>query len=300
MMMTTLRLGTRGSPLALAQAKLAAAALKSIGISCDILTFKTTGDKITHIPLYDIGGKALFSKELERALLENEIDFAVHSLKDLETPRPSGLGIAAYLPRADARDVCVIRFDEKKIYGVSFQDLPHASRVGTCSPRRTVIIQEARPDITVEPIRGNVQTRLSKLLDTEDSKGLDAVIIAKAGLDRLGYIIEDTSVIPIEDMVPAAGQGIIAIECRSDDLSTKNILEKINCESALFEARIERHFVESLGASCKSAVGVHIDSKQGKAYTFVDGSFGQNHSEYKSFDFERMNSDKIVAKLLEK
>lgn len=284
--MPVLRLGTRGSPLALAQVHLAANLLKDHGIQVEIMTFKTTGDKITHIPLYDIGGKALFSKELERALMAKEIDFAVHSLKDLETPRPHGLMLPAFLPRADARDVCVTSFDGEHIKGTHFKNLPHSARVGTCSPRRTVMIQEARPDIIVESIRGNVQTRLSKLLDTEGSKGLDAVIVAKAGLDRLGYKTHESAMIPIQDMVPAAGQGIIAIECRENDLETRAILEKLNCKETAFSANLERKFIESLGANCHSAVGVHLSHHDKKVYTFIDSTLNQGISRYDAHTLE--------------
>lgn len=279
--MTIIRLGTRSSILALAQADLAASGLSKHGISTEIKAFKTTGDKITHIPLYDIGGKALFSKELERALLKNEIDFAVHSLKDLETPRPKGLVLAAYLPRADVWDVCVthVEFTEKKIFGLPFEKLPQGARVGTCSPRRREIMLALRPDLVIEPIRGNVPTRLSKVTKERGAEKLDAVIVAKAGLDRLGYSVEEKAVLCVKSMVPAAGQGIIALECREEDEKTRTLLTQLNCDNAQFEAEVERGFVESLGAGCRSAVGIHVSWNEKKAYVFLDLTFNRGFTQ---------------------
>ena len=266
-----LLLGTRGSPLALVQANLAKEALLMHGGSVEIMCFKTTGDRITHIPLYDMGGKALFSKELEKAVFEGSISMAVHSLKDLETPRPEGLMIGAYLPRGDVEDVCVtgVVEESKHILGMSFMDLPKNACVGTCSPRRAAIIQEMRPDIVIDPIRGLVETRLSKLQHNPQGKPLDAVILAKAGLSRLGYTVQKEAILPPSLMPPAAGQGIIAIECRMDDASTRALLQKINCPKTARAARMERAFVETCEGNCRSAIGVHVDAEKDSVYVFL-------------------------------
>jgi len=255
--MVPLRIGSRGSRLALAQVSLVEDYLKSIQKAYTVHIIKTSGDLIQDRPLYDIGGKALFSKEIERALLAGEIDLAVHSLKDLETPRPKGLTLCAFLPRADACDVLVTGcdFDAKHIEGCSIHDLKPGAVVGTSSPRRMAQLLAVRSDLKPVNIRGNVETRLQKLGGS--SAECDAVVLAKAGLDRLGYTISSQACVPLVSMIPSAGQGIIALECRDDDAQTKTIIQGINDSSAMCAASIERGVVEELGASCRSAVGVH-------------------------------------------
>ncbi len=258
--MRTFIIGTRGSPLALAQTRFVENYLASQNIPYVIHTIKTTGDIIQDRPLYEIGGKALFSKEIERCLEEKTIDIAVHSLKDLETPRPKGFEIVAYLSRADARDVLVTHFnyDENKVYGCQINDLAQKSFVGTSAPRRMALLNYHRPDLQIIPLRGNVGTRLGKLNGNKEN--YDAMIFAKAGLDRLGIAIEGTAILSKDTMIPAAGQGIVALECRSDDEETKILLREMNDPTAQLMAQIERGYIERLeNASCRSAVGIHVE-----------------------------------------
>ncbi|MBX9977498.1 MAG: hydroxymethylbilane synthase [Alphaproteobacteria bacterium] len=254
-MTRTFVIGTRGSPLALAQTKFVEDYLTHLRVDHRIHTIKTTGDKIQDKPLYDIGGKALFSKEIERSLFEKECDIGVHSLKDLETPRPHGLELVAYLPRADARDVLVTRFDAatNTVHGCPVGDLPQGVTLGTSAPRRASQLHHHRPDLNIISVRGNVGTRLSKL-----GQGYDAIVFAKAGLDRLGINIDPAAILDLDTMIPAVGQGIIALECRSDDSQTKDILRGMNDLLSEKAALVERGFIERLeGASCRSAVGIH-------------------------------------------
>ena len=214
-----LRLGTRGSPLALAQAHMTAAALRAAhGWSEDaieIVTVKTSGDRIQDRPLADIGGKALWTKELDRALLEGETDFSVHSMKDVETIRPDTLMIAAMLPRADVRD--------RLVGAESIEALKQGAVIGTSSPRRAAQMQRLRPDFTITMFRGNVATRLAKL----DAGEADATLLAAAGLDRLGQG-DIGSTIPTDVMLPAPAQGAVGIEARADDADMLALLVAIN------------------------------------------------------------------------
>ncbi len=241
-----LRLGTRGSPLALVQAHMVAAALRTAhGWAEDavtIVTVKTTGDRVQDRPLAEIGGKALWTKELDRALLDGEIDFAVHSMKDVETIRPAAIHIAAMLPRADVRD---------KIVGAeSVAALPQGARVGTSSPRRTAQLRHLRPDIAIVPFRGNVDTRLRKLAEGE----ADATLLAAAGLDRLDRPDVGRAV-PIETMLPAPAQGAVGIEARADDEATLALLRAIDHADTHACVLAERAFLAALGADCHSPVG---------------------------------------------
>jgi hydroxymethylbilane synthase len=254
-MTRTFVIGTRGSPLALAQAGYVADYLASLRVDHRVHIIKTTGDTIQDKPLYDIGGKALFSKEIERSLLGKECDIGVHSLKDLETPRPDGLELIAYLPRADARDVLVTRFDAttNTVHGCQVADLPQGITLGTSAPRRAAQLHHHRPDLNIISVRGNVGTRLDKL-----GQGYDAIVFAKAGLDRLGIRIDPPAILDLDTMIPAAGQGIITLECRCDDSEIRRILKGMNDPLAEKAALIERGFIERLeGASCRSAVGIH-------------------------------------------
>ncbi|HLZ79133.1 MAG TPA: hydroxymethylbilane synthase [Sphingomonas sp.] len=241
-----LRLGTRGSPLALVQAHMVAAALRiAHGWAEDavtIVTVKTTGDRVQDRPLAEIGGKALWTKELDRALLDSEIDFAVHSMKDVETIRPAAIHIAAMLPRADVRD---------KIVGAeSVAALPQGARVGTSSPRRAAQLRHLRPDLLIVPFRGNVDTRLRKLAEGE----ADATLLAAAGLDRLDRP-DVGHAVPIETMLPAPAQGAVGIEARADDEATLALLRAIDHADTHACVLAERAFLAALGADCHSPVG---------------------------------------------
>lgn len=241
-----LRLGTRGSPLALVQAHMVAAALRAAhGWAEDavtIVTVKTTGDRVQDRPLAEIGGKALWTKELDRALLDGAIDFAVHSMKDVETIRPPTIRIAAMLPRADVRD--------RLVGAESVAALPQDARVGTSSPRRAAQLRHLRPDIAIVPFRGNVDTRLRKLAEGE----AEATLLAAAGLDRLDRL-DVGHAVPVETMLPAPAQGAVGIEARTDDDAMLALLRAINDADTHACVLAERAFLAALGADCHSPVG---------------------------------------------
>lgn len=242
-----LRLGTRRSPLALAQAEEARARLLAAhGWNADaieVVTVLATGDRIQDRPLAEIGGKALWTKELDAALLAGEIDFAVHSAKDIETIRPDTIAIAAVLPREDVRDVL--------IGADSIGTLPPGARIGTSAPRRAAQLLNARPDCSVVPFRGNVATRLAKLAAGE----ADATFLAAAGLKRLGET-GTGHVLAAEDWLPAPGQAAIAIECRADDTGTRAALAAVDDPSSHAAVMAERALLATLGGNCHSPVAV--------------------------------------------
>jgi hydroxymethylbilane synthase len=242
--MQGLRLGTRGSPLALAQARKVAAAIETAQRWPDgwvqIIEYKTTGDQVQDRPLAEIGGKALWTKELDRALLEEEVDFCVHSMKDVESARPEGIHIAAVRPRGDVRD---------RIIGAeSIDKLKHGAVVGTSSPRRKAQLLRPRPDLKIVPIRGNVETRLKKV----ESGEVDATLLAAAGLKRLD-IVAGTA-IPTEIILPPPGQAVIGMECRTNDTMTQSVLTTVNNQITYDCVMAERAFSRALGGTCHSPV----------------------------------------------
>jgi len=242
-MANPLRLGTRGSPLALWQANMVADALRTIhGLgehAIEIVPIRTTGDQVQDRALADIGGKALWTKELDRALLSHEIDFAVHSMKDVETIRPPEIVIAAMPPRADTRD--------RLIGADSLAALPPNPRVGTSSPRRAAQVLRARPDARILLFRGNVDTRLRKLAEGE----VDATLLAAAGLDRLG---RDDIGTPLSDLLPAPAQGAVGVEARADDDEMLGLLAVIDHKPTSLCVHAERALLAALGADCRSPV----------------------------------------------
>ena len=240
-----LRLGTRGSPLALVQANMVRDALLAAhGWAADrieIVTIRTTGDRVQDRPLAEIGGKALWAKELDRALLDGDIDLAVHSMKDVETIRPESIAVAAMLPRADVRD--------RLIGADSIAALPHGARIGTSSPRRAAQMRRLRPDLSIVALRGNVDTRRAKVAAGE----ADATLLAAAGLDRLGY--GDVGVaIGVDQLLPAPSQGAVGIEVRADDSMTRIHVAAIG--DAVTERCVwaERALLAALNADCHSPV----------------------------------------------
>ena len=242
--MQRLRLGTRGSPLALAQARKVAAAIETAQRWPEgwvqIVTVTTTGDKVQDRPLAEIGGKGLWTKELVRALLEGEVDFCVHSMKDVESVRPPEIHIAAVRPRGDVRD---------RIIGAeSIEALKQGAVVGTSSPRRAAQLRRLRPDVKMVPIRGNVETRLKKVENGE----VDATLLASAGLKRLE--IDAGFAIPTEIILPAPGQAVIGIECRTDDNRTQCVLSTVSNEITFNCVMAERAFTRALGGTCHSPV----------------------------------------------
>ena len=253
----TLKLGTRGSALALVQARTVAALLSAAGVPTELVTITTTGDRLQHAPLTDAGGKRLFVKEIEDALLRGEIDLAIHSAKDMPAELPDGLDIAAVLPREDPRDALVLPDPVKP---ADLQEaLTHVGEtpvVGTGSVRRIAQLTALLPQATFKPIRGNVDTRIRKL----DAGDFTALVLAAAGLRRLGLSDRISAALPYTHSVPAPGQGIIAIETRADDEATRRALVSLNDPATLTSLIAERAVVAALGGGCQlplGAVAVH-------------------------------------------
>jgi hydroxymethylbilane synthase len=243
-----LRIGTRGSPLALVQARMVAARLTAGGLAeaaIELVVIRTTGDVIQDRPLVEEGGKGLFTKEIEEALLDGRIDLAVHSAKDMPTVLPAGLMLAACLEREDARDVFISRKAK------SLAELPQGASLGTTSPRRQAIARRARPDLRIAALRGNVETRLRKL----DDGDVDATILALAGLKRLGLAGRATRIMSAEEFLPAVGQGAIGIETRANDERTREMLGRIDHADTSTALACERAFLAELDGSCKTPIG---------------------------------------------
>ena len=242
--MQGLRLGTRGSPLALAQARKVAAAIETSQRWPDgwvqIVEITTTGDKVRDRPLAEIGGKGLWTKELDRALFEEEVDFCVHSMKDVESIRPKQIHIAAVRPRGDVRD--------RIVGAASLAELKQGAVVGTSSPRRKAQLLRLRPDLKIVTLRGNIETRLKAV----ESGDIDATLLSAAGLKRLE--IDAGTAIPTEIILPAPGQAVIGVECRTNDTRTQSVLSTINNQITYDCVMAERAFTRALGAACASPV----------------------------------------------
>lgn len=238
-----LYLGTRGSPLALAQAHMVAAALEVAhgwpAGHVELKIIKTSGDRIQDRALAEVGGKALWTKELDQALLAGETHASVHSMKDVESERPTALCVTAMPKRADVRD--------RLIGAPSITALAHGARIGTSSPRRAAQLRALRPDLVIVPLRGNVDTRLAKLAAGE----CDATLLAAAGLDRLGK--HDIG-FALDELLPAPAQGAIGIECRTDDDTTRRVLAPLNRTATFDAVMAERRFTRTLGGTCHSPV----------------------------------------------
>ena len=262
--MITLRLGTRGSHLALFQARLVAQRLEAAGnAAVEIVVIRTSGDRLQEAPLSDIGGKRLFVKEIEDALLADEIDLAVHSSKDMPALLPEGLDLGAVLEREDPRDALVSGSDPRTGMGVRPRHhpadsidavraiLPPNARIGTGSVRRIAQLTTLFPAARFENIRGNLDTRLRKL----DAGDYDLLVLAAAGLRRLGFSSRISATVPLEDCVPAPGQGIIAIEIRGHDDRTRKTVARINDADAWSALEAERALVVALGGGCQMPIG---------------------------------------------
>lgn len=240
------RIGTRGSPLALAQAEETRMRLQAAhpGLGVEIQVIHTTGDRVQDRPLAEIGGKGLFTKEIEDALLEQRIDLAVHSMKDMPTALPDGLAIICLLKREDPRDVLI------SPKAACIRDLPPGAVVGTSSLRRQALLLNARPDLRIVAFRGNVETRLAKL----DAGEVDATLLALAGLRRLGLAGTAASAIPASEMLPAAAQGAIGIEARADDALMAQLLRPLNHPPTEYCVSAERAFLAALDGSCRTPI----------------------------------------------
>src|SRR5271170_2169874 len=254
--MSKLRIGSRGSQLALWQANHISALLRERGHEVEIQIIHTTGDKITDVALAMVGTKGMFTKEIEEALAVGRVDLAVHSLKDLPTELPPGFDIAAITEREDPRDAfCSRRYSR-------IEDLPQGARVGTSSLRRQAQLKAIRPDLDIRPLRGNVDTRLRKLEQGE----YDAIILAAAGLNRLGKTELIKQIIPAEVMCPAAGQGALAIEIREGDAATRELLKFLDDSAARAATTCERALLNRLGGGCQVPIGALAEMRNGKLH----------------------------------
>jgi hydroxymethylbilane synthase len=247
-----LRIGTRASQLALWQANWVKSELEARypGMEVTLLKIKTIGDKILDVPLAQVGGKGLFVKEIEEAMLRGEIDIAVHSMKDVPTEFPEGLGLYCITEREDPRDAVISR-------GVKFADLPLGARIGTSALRRQAQLLKVRPDLEMVVIRGNVETRIKKL----ETENLDAVILAAAGLKRLGFTENVTEYLSTDFSIPAIGQGALGIECRLDDETIKETIAFFNHPDTAHAVRAERALLWRCEGGCQVPIAAHGEVK---------------------------------------
>jgi hydroxymethylbilane synthase len=255
-MPATIKIGTRGSELALWQAHHVADLLRAAypDTTVEIVTFTTKGDKILDKSLPEIGGKGLFTEELERALLAGEIDCAVHSLKDLPTEQPTGLVIGAVPKRAAVEDVLISK------HNLTLDKLPQGAKIGTSSLRRAAQLRHYRSDFQIIDIRGNVPTRIAKALNPDGE--YDAIVLAQAGVERLGLMDKVTQIIPLEIMLPAPGQGAIGVQCQ-DSQPAIQLFSKINHDETRIFVEVERAFLNTLGGGCAVPVAAfaHIERR---------------------------------------
>ncbi|MFO1407605.1 MAG: hydroxymethylbilane synthase [Steroidobacteraceae bacterium] len=256
MVSQTIRIATRRSKLALWQAEHVADLLRRAhpALTVELVPMSTQGDRVLDRALAEVGGKGLFVKELEVALHERRADIAVHSMKDVPSDLPPGFEIAAALPRANALDAFL------SIRHARFADLPRGARVGTSSPRRQSQLRSARPDLALELLRGNVDTRLRRL----EEGGLDAILLACAGLERLGLGARITEALPADFCVPAVGQGVIGIECRAGDEESRALLAPLHHEDSYVRLTAERAYARALGGSCHSPIAAHATLADGE------------------------------------
>lgn len=255
-MLEKIRIGTRASKLALWQAEFIASELRReyLNLEVELVKIQTTGDKILNSPLAKIGGKGLFTKEIENALAENKIDLAVHSFKDVPNELPQNFKIAAVTKRANPFDA----FVSNKFSAI--EEMPEGAVIGTSSLRRAAQILNFFPHLKIENLRGNVDTRLKKL----DAGNFDAIILAAAGLERLGYGERITQI--LTEIIPAAGQGALAVEIRADDFKTAELVKFLNDEQTFQAVKIERDFLKVIGGSCQIPVGIFASILDNKIY----------------------------------
>jgi len=254
--MAKLRIGSRGSQLALWQANHVAALLREQGHTIEIEVIKTTGDKITSVALAKVGTKGMFTKEIEEALQDHRVDLAVHSLKDVPTELEHEFELAAIMKREDPRDAFIsVKFS-------SLDELPHGAKVGTSSLRRQCQLKSVRPDLEIFPLRGNVDTRIRKL----ESGEYDAIILAAAGVRRLGLETHVRSRISADIMCPAVGQGALAIEIRRGDQQTKRLLAFLNDADTHAAIDCERALLGSLGGGCQVPIGAYAEVRSGRLH----------------------------------
>lgn len=250
--------GTRKSALALTQTKWVCDQLKEEfpSLEIDYTTIVTKGDRILHVTLAKVGGKGLFVKEIEQALLDGVIDFAVHSMKDMPAEMPEGLMIGAVTKREDPRDVFISR------NGRPFHDLPEGARVGTSSLRRGAQLKAARPDLEIVSLRGNIDTRLRKL----EEESLDGIVLAAAGLARMGWLDRVTEHLSTELCVPAVGQGALGIQCRSEDEEMREILQTLDDQPTRLAVTSERVLLGKLNGGCQVPIGAYGEYREGEVH----------------------------------
>ena len=249
--MNIIRIGTRGSPLAVWQAEWVRSQLLALHpeYKVELVKIKTTGDKILDVPLAQVGGKGLFVKEIETSLLESQTDLAVHSMKDMPAEIPQGLCIGVVPERENPLDILISR------EGRSFKNLPEGARVGSSSLRRGAQVRHHRPDITIHPLRGNLDTRIRKL----ETENLDAIVLAAAGVRRLGLEARITEYIPENIMLPAIGQGALAIEMREDDNVTRELIAPMDHRETRVAVESERAFLSRLEGGCQVPIAAHAN-----------------------------------------
>jgi hydroxymethylbilane synthase len=242
-MSRSLRIGTRGSALAIQQTQIVVDALHAAwpDLSVDVMHIRTTGDRIQNLPLAKIGDKGLFVKEIEEALLDGRIDWAVHSVKDLPSELPNGLSVGTLAARSDPRDALVA------LHGLNLATLPENAVIGTSSLRRRAQLLHWRPDLAIVPVRGNVDTRLRKL----ETDGLDGIVVAAAGLVRMGWEGRISDIIPPEISLPAVGQGALGVEMRSDDEEAHTLFQPLTCTATQAAVTAERTFLARLQGGCQ-------------------------------------------------
>lgn len=299
----TVRIGTRGSKLALWQANHVAELLRPFGHATEIVTLQTTGDVNQSASLHAIGGQGAFTREIQTALLNGTVDVAVHSLKDLPTEPVAGLVLAAVPGRESTADAFIGRGVKR------FDDLPQGATVGTGSPRRRAQLWHRRPDLNIVDMRGNVDTRLRKL----EGQRLDAIVLAVAGLRRLGWAHRITEELDVAWMLPAVGQGALGLECRADDNGTRELLAKLNDAMTMACVKAERAFLRQFGSGCALPIaalampsgpdqlwlrGVVL-SVDGKRRHYAEGRAEQSNAETIGRDVARSLLEQGAGKLLE-
>ncbi len=294
-MNNTIIIGTRGSDLALWQANHVKDLLEKEGHACELHIIKTKGDNIQHLSFDKIEGKGFFTKEIEDALLNKEIDLAVHSHKDLETNQPEGLCIAAVSPRADEHELLLIlphATDENEIFS-----LKKDAVVGTSSTRRKAQMLHHKPHITLKDIRGNVPTRIQKLRDGQ----FDAILLAKAGVDRLGLNLDGLKVVALDSdkFIPAPAQGALALQCRSEDQNIIDILSAINDAETQELIRVERSVLNRLNGGCQLPLGVYAKKNGNEIIAHVSMAKTWD-APVTTFTLNDSNADTLIEKIMER
>ncbi len=292
-MKNPLIIGSRGSDLALWQAHFVQEQLKAIGLESRIEIIKTKGDIIQNLSFDKLEGKGFFTKEIEEALLSNTIDIAVHSHKDLETESPPGLLVAAVSDRADPRELLIIRNDA--VDSSAPWQFKRSARIGTSSARRKAQLLHVRPDATIADIRGNVPTRIQKLREGQ----FDAILLAKAGVDRLNLNVSDLHVIPldVEDLVPAPAQGVLAIQTRSNDTELITALQQLNAQKIQQTIHIERRVLNRMKGGCQLPLGVHANYHDNRYSVWVAFAASWNAPVLK-FQLEGSDESALIEEIL--